>query len=406
MRARISIVALLLCSYSIPAWGQERPIAIVGGTLIDGNGGPPVRDAVIVVSGDRVSAIGTRTELQPPPDARLIDATGKFITPGFIDTNVHLSLYGGNTNARYESLVRYEHRQPEIVLEAAQLQLKHGVTTVRDSYGVLPPLIQVRDAIAAGDAVGSRMLVAGNIVGWGGPFSLTFSLIPENELTLFQEQMNDLINQGAGEDLMEMAPDELRVAINAYLDRGPDFIKYGGTAHFAQPVLIGFSPAAQRVIVEETHKRGLVAETHATSIEGLRLAVEAGIDLIQHPEILTPREIPDDLVALIAERGTICSMLANTMTGAVWQEHLERRSAAEDRIANAGEALTGHQGTADTRSETSAERRRERRSLEEDLEVRSRNAEKLIRGGCTVTIGTDNYRNAAPEFARSPKPEN
>ena len=68
--------------------------------------------------------------------------------PGFIDTNVHLSLYGG-VNDRYETLVRYHERQPEIVLEAAQLQLAHGVTTVRDSYGVLPPLVAVRERIRA-----------------------------------------------------------------------------------------------------------------------------------------------------------------------------------------------------------------------------------------------------------------
>ena len=77
--------------------------------------------------------------------------------------------------------------------------------------------------------------------------------------------MNDQIAQGAGEDLVDMTPDELRVAINAYLDKGPDFIKFGGTAHFARPAFIGFSPEAQQVMVEEAHKRGKMAETHATT---------------------------------------------------------------------------------------------------------------------------------------------
>ena len=86
-----------------------------------------------------------------------------------------------------------------------------------------------------------RILAAGNIVGWGGPYSISFSLIREQGLTLFQEQMNDEISQGAGEDLVDMDPEELRVAIRAYLDKGPDFIKYGGTAHFARPAFIGFS---------------------------------------------------------------------------------------------------------------------------------------------------------------------
>lgn len=81
------------------------------------------------------------------------------------------------------------------MLEAAQLQLKHGVTTVRDSYGVLPALVETRERIASpafarmrGQAVGAHMLAAGNIVGWGGPYSVSFSLIREAGLTLFQEQ--------------------------------------------------------------------------------------------------------------------------------------------------------------------------------------------------------------------------
>jgi imidazolonepropionase-like amidohydrolase len=403
--SRLSVLFVLA---AVPAFAQtpDRPIAIVGGTLIDGNGGPAIANSVVVVSGERITAVGARGSIEIPADAQIIDATGKFVTPGFIDTNVHLSLYGGNTNARYESLVAYEDRQTDIVLEAAQLQLKYGVTTVRDSYGVLPPLIEVRDAIARGDAVGARMLVAGNIVGWGGPFSLTFSLIPEENLTLFQERMNDLISQGVGEELVDMTPDEIRAAINAYLDKGPDFIKYGGTAHFRRPVLIGFSPAQQLAIVEETHRRGLVAETHATSIEGLRLTIEAGIDLIQHPEILSPRKMPDELAQMIVDRGIVCSMLVNTITGTPWQEHLERQAAATERLAKAGDSKTGHQGEAARREKTAAEMRRERDALELDLDLRRENAKKLIAAGCTVTIGTDNYRNAAPAYARGPKPEN
>jgi imidazolonepropionase-like amidohydrolase len=212
----------------------------------------------------------------------------------------------------------------------------------------------------AGDVTGPRVLVAGNIVGWGGPFSLTFSLIPSDELSLFQEQMNDAIAQGAGEELMAMTPDELRGAIGTYLDKGVDFVKYGGTAHFDVPALIGFSPAQQRVLVEETHRRGLIAETHATSSEGLRLAVEAGIDLIQHPEIIMPafpeqgQSMPDDLVSAIVDRGVICSMLSNTITGPAWEQHVEQREKA--RAAQAGVAVTtGHAGAQATRDRTTGE---------------------------------------------------
>ncbi len=383
---------------------QEPPLAIVGGTVIDGNGGPPLADAVLVVRDGRIVEIGPKSSTPLPRGASILDASGRFLTPGFIDTNVHLSLYGGHTGERYETLVRYHDRQEEVILESAQIQLKRGVTTVRDSYGVLPPLLAVRDRIERGEAVGARILAAGNIVGWGGPFSITFSLIREDGLTLFQERMNELVAQGAGEDLMDMTPSELRVAINAYLDKGVNFVKYGGTGHTSMPTLIGFSPEAQKVLVEETHRRGLVAETHSTTLEGLRLSLEAGIDLVQHPEVVEPRELTDEIVALFRERDVICSMLVNTMTGPAWKEHLEKRDEAKKKLEESPEALTGHQGQAEKRALTAAERRRQAEELGDGLETRRRNAMKLVAGGCRVTVGTDNYRAAAPEFARKPKP--
>ncbi len=395
---------MLVALLSPVAAAQEAALALSGATLIDGNGGPPLENAVVVIREGRIVDVGPRISTPVPPGAREVDASGKFVTPGFIDTNVHLSLYGGHTAERYETLVRYHDRQEEVVLESAQLQLKYGVTTVRDSYGVLPPLKAVRDRIERGEAVGARILAAGNIVGWGGPFSITFSLIPEAGLTPFQERMNELVSQGAGEDLMDMTPSELRIAINAYLDRGANFVKYGGTGHTSMPTLIGFSPEAQKVLVEETHRRGLVAETHSTTLEGLRLSIEAGVDLVQHPEVLAPREITDDLVALFREREVICSMLVNTITGPAWKEHLEKRAAAAKKLEESGEAQSGHQGKPESRSLTQAEMRRRAEELGEPLETRRRNAMRLIAGGCRVTVGTDNYRAAAPEFARKPKP--
>ncbi|HXV60897.1 MAG TPA: hydrolase, partial [Vicinamibacteria bacterium] len=126
-KARIAIA--VLGSLVAGTLGAQETVAIVGATVIDGNGGPPLPEAVIVVDGDRIAAIGPASSVQVPRGARIIDAAGKFATPGFIDTNVHLSLYGGHTPERYETLVRYHDRQEEVVLENAQLHLKYGVTT-------------------------------------------------------------------------------------------------------------------------------------------------------------------------------------------------------------------------------------------------------------------------------------
>jgi len=377
---------------------QPPTLAIVGATIVDGTGGSPIADGVVVTGGSRITAVGPRGRVRVPPGAQVIDGKGKFVVPGLIDTNVHLSLYGG-VNDRYETLVRYFDRQNDIVLEAAQIDLRYGITTVRDSYGMLVPLTAVRDRINGGQAIGPRILAAGNIVGWGGPYSISFSLTRTNALTLFQEQMNDAIAQGAGEEWMGMTPPELAKAVDAYLDKGPDFIKYGGTSHFAEPTFIGFSPEAQKVIVDRAHARGKAAETHATSAEGLRLSIAAGIDLIQHPEVLDGRELPDELVATIRDRKIICSMLVSTITGDAWQKHLKDRKQAEEKLAEADKKSP-------PRDKTSLERHQREVDLGIPLEARRQNAIKLIGAGAIVTVGTDSYWAAASELSRTPKPDN
>lgn len=397
---RSSLLAIGLClALCVSTQSQAPPVtAISGATLIDGNGGAAVSDSVVLIANGRITAAGPRAATQIPAGATLINGAGKFVLPGLVDTNVHLSLYGG-TGDRYESLAKYHSRQKGIVLEAAQLQLKYGVTTVRDSYGLLMPLVAVREQVNQGQAIGPRILAAGNIVGWGGPYSISFSLIREQGLTLFQEQINDEVSQGAGEDLVDLEPEELRTAIRAYLDKGPDFIKYGGTAHFARPAFIGFSPAAQKVLVDEAHARNKGAETHATTLDGLRLSIDAGIDLIQHPELLGNREIPDSLVKLIVDKKIICSMLVSTITGDAWKKAMKDR---DDAVAKRGEA----KAQASQRERTGAELRQRMADDAIEMLMRRKNAQKLIAAGAVVTIGTDNYWAAAPEFTRGgPKPD-
>jgi imidazolonepropionase-like amidohydrolase len=353
-------------------------VAIVGATVIDGNGGSATPDATIVVRGKRIAALGPRASTPVPKGARIIDGSGKYATPGFTDTNVHLSLYNNG-----ESMVRYEDRFVDLVVEAAQTELKYGITTVRDSYGALVPLEIVRDSIAHGKLVGPRMLVAGNIVGWGGPKSPLFS--NSTPTTYFDEQMMDYIAQGAGEELLDMSPDELRVAIE----------KYGGTAHTNN--LITFSPRQQEALVDEVHKRGLFAETHSTNPEPLRISVLAGIDLIQHPEVHNV-PIPADLVKLIVDRGVICSILANGITGKAWKDYQKAQvrsdSAKADSVRNDSLKLMDRQ-------KTGWELRREREAKR--MALRRANAEALIKGGCITTPSTDTYLSGAPEFSRTPR---
>jgi imidazolonepropionase-like amidohydrolase len=396
--AAVTLALVSLGAAPVPCFAQSSAktppklpdslIAIVGATVIDGNESTPLKDAIIVVRGKRIAEVGPRASTTVPKGARVIDASGKFATPGFIDTNVHLSLYNNG-----ESMVRYEDRFIDLVIEAAQTELKYGITTVRDSYGALPPLIEVRDSIKRGKLLGPRMLVAGNIVGWGGPKSPLFS--NATPTTFFDEQMMDYIAQGAGEELLDMAPDELRVAIDKYLDKGPDFIKYGGTSHTNS--LITFSPRQQEALVQEVHKRGLFAETHSTNPEPLRVSVLAGVDLIQHPEVHNV-PIPADLVKLIVDRQVICSILSNGITGKPWKDYQKAQARTDSARAD---SVKNDSLKAMDRKKTGWELRREREAKR--TAVRRANAEALIKGGCITTPSTDTYLSGAPEFSRTPR---
>ena len=106
-------VAVLTAAFLAPiALGQEAT-AIVGATIIDGNGGPPIQDGTIVVQGERITAVGPRSTVQVPSGARVIPGAGKFVTPGLIDTNVHMSL----TFSQDETNARYWDRHEELVLQ-------------------------------------------------------------------------------------------------------------------------------------------------------------------------------------------------------------------------------------------------------------------------------------------------
>ena len=142
-KATVACLAFLLAQ---PARVSAQGVtAIVGATLIDGNGGPPVAKAVVLVQGDTIAAVGRVGDLRVPEGARRIDGAGKYVIPGLMDANVHLVL-----GSSIEFVVRHEGRYEDLIEEAAQISLKNGLTTVFDSWGPLQPLLDVRERIKRG----------------------------------------------------------------------------------------------------------------------------------------------------------------------------------------------------------------------------------------------------------------
>ncbi len=284
-------------------------IAFTGGTIIDGLGGKPVEQGVVLVDSDRVLAVGDARSVPVPAEAEIVDVSGKYLLPGLMDGNVHLVPWPSWTYIEF--LARYEDRLHDVALEAAQVALRHGFTTVFDSMGPLDSLIRARDAIARGDEQGARVYVAGVIVGFRAVFTTTASMASAS--TAFQARINERFEAGAGPELAWMSPDQIHERMSRYAASGVDFVKYGATgdgapvnSEMGQEAALRFSPEQQRAIVDAVHAAGLPVQTHTTSAESLHIAVELGTDMGQHATETGASRMYEGTLQRMLERGYFC----------------------------------------------------------------------------------------------------
>ena len=310
MRANMArAVATIVTSFLATAGpSTAQNVAITGATVIDATGRAPIANGVVVIENGKVTGVGPAASTPIPASATRINAQGKWVIPGLMDANLHLYL-----NGYLEELIRFEGRYDQVVLEGAQIALKTGQTTVFDTWGPREELIKVRDMINAGQAVGSRIYLAGNIIGFSGPLGPDFFLPSAAHATqAFVKRTNEHWEQGTGRELLWMPPDTLRKAIRKYTGLGVDFLKFGASGHVDMNFM-SFSERQMKVIVEEGHRAGMTVQTHVTSPESMDMAIEAGVDILTHGDISGPTyPIPDETIKKLVDRNVAVSVLAIT----------------------------------------------------------------------------------------------
>src|SRR5947208_7335049 len=158
-----SYLARAFVFFGLIAFAQAKPLALVGGRLIDGFGGHPLANSVIIIENERVTAIGTVGVLQVPPDAEIISTEGMDVLPGLWDCHVHTMLLGHSDYAHWDKT--YPARLgSEIMPAAARQLLMAGITSARDLGGPLKESTSVRYRINRGDIPESLLYVAGSLI--------------------------------------------------------------------------------------------------------------------------------------------------------------------------------------------------------------------------------------------------
>jgi imidazolonepropionase-like amidohydrolase len=294
----------------------STPLLISGATIIDGVADRPLMGCSIWIVDGRIKAISAQDDIGVPEGVTVVNARGKYVIPGLMNANVHLL-----GDIRLENLVRHMDHFEDIIIESAQIALRNGLTTVFDTWGPRRMLMGARDRINTGITPASRIFCAGNIIGFEGPFSQDFlEKAREVASASLVRRINSIWVENVGRYLMWLTPDQVGDEVRAYIQKGIDFVKYASNEHYwsSAGAFLQFSPAAQAAIVQEAHRAGLTAQAHCMSVEGLRIAIEAGCDLITHCNITGPVPIPESTLELFAKRQTGAVIFPWTEAGLDW----------------------------------------------------------------------------------------
>jgi imidazolonepropionase-like amidohydrolase len=289
-------LALFLCSGALNA-----ATLIHAGRLIDGVSDTPKSNQTVVVDAGRITAIepGFR---KPAAGDRVIDLRNGTLLPGFIDTHVHLSM----EQSRRTEIERYTRNDTDLTIDAvvnANRTLLAGFTTVRDLGDWSGAVLSLAKAVDAGRVPGPRIIASGKPIGSTGGHG-----DPTNGWARRLEPVGDL------EDGVVDSPDAARHAVRVRYKEGARTIKIMATAgvlsleaHSGNPQM---TEAEIRAVVETAHDYELRVAAHAHGAEGIKRAVRAGVDSIEHGTFLD-----DEGIRLMKEHGT---WLVPTLSAAKW----------------------------------------------------------------------------------------
>ncbi len=282
------LTLLLLCSVITSAFAA--PKVITADRMIDVENGKLIKNAVVVVDGNRIQAAGVQGRITIPEDAERVELGDATLMPGLMDMHVHLT--SDATKHGYKRLSVSLPRAAITGVKHAEDTLMAGFTTVRNVGAPGFADVALRDAINAGDVPGPRMFVAGPSLG------VTGGHCDSNLLPYEYEQYSEGVADG---------PWEVRKAVRRNIKYGATVIKFCATGGvLSKGTKVGaqqYTLEEMKALVAEAHLRGLTVATHAHGTSGIKDAIRAGVDSVEHVSLLD-----DEAITLALENGTYFSM--------------------------------------------------------------------------------------------------
>lgn len=297
----VSISALLLASTPVAAQTVDQVTVVHAGRLLDKPGSAPSGPSTVIIRNGKI--VEVLSGYQPgPTGATLIDLKDKFVLPGLIDSHVHLDSDAGGDAALIESFTDSPARAAYRTAGNAKKTLMAGFTTVRNLGDGSGATLALRDAVAAGELPGPRIIDAGRSISTtSGHMDATLSVSEDLHGSIGQENLCDGV-------------ESCRQAVRKQIRRGVDVIKIATTGGVNSRIGSGLGRQIfddeVKALVDTAHLYGKKVAVHAHSDDGINAALAVGADSIEHGTMLT-----DETIKLFKAAGAYYVPTLSTVNG-------------------------------------------------------------------------------------------
>lgn len=284
MRIAAAWILVFLLVTASPAQESLRPdvpIALVGGMLLDGYEADPIHHSVVVFENGRITAVGQEHNTDIPANAHIIDTGGRTVMPGLIDAHMHIDLIGHGEYDDYYKFLKGTERLHEVMPIAARQMIRGGVTSGLD-LGAPFQVLAFRERIERGEIPGPRLTVS-------GPWLTRVYLdgVPDAYQVVVE------------------SPRDAAQKTRELIERGSDVIK----------TWVGLTAEEYVAVVDEAHKHGVKVHAHLYDPEAIRMALDAGVDVLQHVGSARNPPYDDALVSEIAHKNI---PIVQTISHRIW----------------------------------------------------------------------------------------